>query len=333
MEYREQSMLQKNHRKMFSIMGFACFTILFVATALQFAAFYAARRFAPQWTSQSWFMWAVTFIPLYAAGVPVGVALLKRIPADVSVIRKLRFRDLLIFLVMCFPIMYIGNIVGTALSAALHALLGTEIKNPLEAFMNGASIWLAVLVMVVLAPVIEELVFRKLIIDRMRSFGEGRCVLVSGLLFGLFHGNLSQFFYAFGLGALFAFIYVKTGRLRYTVFLHATINLYSGIITPLLLKGLDLNALTHGGEKNPQAIIRWMVEHLPNLIVIFFYSLVHLALVIIGLVLLIVRRRAFYFERGSLQPVKETGFRALFLNMGMILFTAAALALFVFSLL
>ena len=272
------------------------------------------------------------FIPLYAAGVPVGVALFKRIPADDSVIRKLRFKDLLIFLVMCFPIMYIGNIIGTALNAALHALLGTEIKNPLELLMNGASVWLAVLVMVILAPVIEEFVFRKLIIDRVRSFGESHCVLVSGLLFGLFHGNLSQFFYAFGLGTLFAFIYVKTGRLRYTVFLHAAINLYSGIIAPLLYKGLDLNALTHGGEVNPDAVIRWMAERLPNLIAIFFYSLVNLALVIIGLVLLIVRRRAFYFEHGSQQPVKGTGFRTLFHNTGMIFFAAAALG-FVFSLL
>ena len=48
MEYQEQSMLQKNHRKVFSVMGFACFAILFISTALHFAAFYAARRFAPQ---------------------------------------------------------------------------------------------------------------------------------------------------------------------------------------------------------------------------------------------------------------------------------------------
>jgi membrane protease YdiL (CAAX protease family) len=74
--------------------------------------------------------------------------------------RKLRFKDLLIFLIMCFPIMYIGNIVGSLLNSALHKLLGTEIGNPLDLYMSSSNLWLAVLFMVILAPVIEEFISR-----------------------------------------------------------------------------------------------------------------------------------------------------------------------------
>jgi membrane protease YdiL (CAAX protease family) len=332
MEFSAPGILPGIPKKPFNIIGLACFMILLVSVVMQLSLFYLTRRFAAPLEARSWYVWAVTFIPLYAVAVPIGIALFRCIPAERAAVRKLRFKDLLIFLVMCFPVMYIGNIIGSLINAALHALLGTEIKNPLDALMNGSNIWLAVLVMVILAPVIEEFIFRKLIIDRMRAYGEGACVLVSGLLFGLFHGNLAQFFYAFGLGAIFAFIYLKTGRLRYPIFLHMAINLYSGIIGPLLLRDVDLDALTQAGGKDTGAMMQWLTAHLPSLMILGLYTIVNLALVITGFVLLIVRRRAFFFEHGPLQPEKGTGFQVLFLNPGMALFAAIALAMFVLSL-
>ena len=332
MEYSKPNILQKPDYEKFTVIGLACFAILLVSTVLQLASVYLTRRFAPLWTTQSWFIWAAAFIPLYAVGVPIGVALFKFIPSDRIEMRKLRFRDLLIFLIMCFPVMYIGNIIGTLFNTALHTLLGTEMTNPLDFLINSSNIWLAALVMVILAPVTEEFIFRKLIIDRLRAYGEGVCVLVSALLFGLFHGNLSQFFYAFGLGAIFAFLYVKTGRLRYPIFLHMVINFYGGIVSPLLLKGLDLDALTQASGGSPEALMRWMAEYLPQLMAISINAIVNFSLVIAGIVLLIVRRKAFFLAPGPLQPAKGTGFSLLFLNPGMALFVVAALALFILSL-
>ncbi len=331
MAYSEQNILPKPRRRTFSQIGLACFAILAIGSLLQVAAQYLVASVAPAWIAQPWYLWALTFIPLYVIAVPIGFLLFKRIPTDKAETKKLRFKDLLIFLIMCYPVMYIGNFIGTLISTALHTLLGTENRNTLDLFTNGSSIWLAVLFMVLLAPVIEEFIFRKLIIDRVRPYGEGACVLVSALLFGLFHGNLNQFFYAFGLGAIFAFIYVKTGRLRYTIFLHMVINLWGGIIAPLLLKGIDQNALAD--RTNPQAMMRYFVEHLPQLMGFSLYAMVNLSLVIAGFVLLIVRRRAFFFEHGPLQPAIGTGFKVIFLNLGMALFVAGAFALFVISLL
>ena len=319
-------------RNVFSRIGMSCLVILVLATALQFAAMFAIRFFATQWADRSWYPWAVTLIPLYAVGVPVGVALFTRIPEYKPYPRKLHFKDLLIFLVMCFPIMYIGNLVGSAVTAALHGILGTEAQNPLDSFIFGSNVWLAAVAMVLLAPVIEEFVFRKLIIDRLRPYGEGVCILVSALLFGLFHGNLNQFFYAFGVGALFAFVYVKTGHLRYSIFMHMVINLLGGVIAPYLVKNLNLGALQQP-YGNPEAYLNSLMTQVPQLLGFALYSLLNLSLVIAGFVLLIVKRRAFVFERGPLQPELGKGFQTLFVNPGMILFFVGALALFVLSLL
>ena len=53
------------------------------------------------------------------------------------------------------------------------------------------------LYMVICAPILEEYIFRKLIVDRTVKYGQGVAVVLSGLMFGLFHGNLNQFAYAF----------------------------------------------------------------------------------------------------------------------------------------
>jgi membrane protease YdiL (CAAX protease family) len=326
MDYFEQPAPREPHRNIFSQIGLCCFAILFIASALQLGAAYLIAYFKPVWTVRWWFIWAVTFIPTYVLAVPIGILLFRRIPTVTFITKKLRIKDLLIFLIMCFPIMYLGSIAGTLLNNALHALLGKPDRNALSLFLSGSSIWLSALFLVILAPVIEEYIFRRLIIDRLRAYGEGACVLVSALLFGLFHGNFSQFFYAFGLGAVFAFLYVKTGRLRYTIFLHMAINLY-GLLSPLLVKAMGLDALFDNA--NP---VRYLVEHLPQLITFMLFIIVIFSLVIAGFVLLIVRRRAFYFERGPLQLGKGTRFKGMFLNLGTALFTAAALALFILSL-
>lgn len=60
---------------------------------------------------------------------------------------------------------------------------------------------------------VEELVFRGWILGSLRPFGERRALLLSALIFGLMHMNLTQVPFAFMLGLLFGFIYLRTGRL------------------------------------------------------------------------------------------------------------------------
>ena len=60
---------------------------------------------------------------------------------------------------------------------------------------------------------VEELVFRGWILGSLRPFGERRALLLSALIFGLMHMNLTQAPFAFMLGLLFGFLYLRTGRL------------------------------------------------------------------------------------------------------------------------
>ena len=82
----------------------------------------------------------------------------------------------------------------------------------------------------------EELLFRKLLTERIVKYGELPAVLASGLFFGLFHGNLNQFSYAFLIGLFLGFIYVKTGKLRYTIGLHMAINFIGSSLGTWMLR-------------------------------------------------------------------------------------------------
>ena len=38
--------------------------------------------------------------------------------------------------------------------------------------------------------------------DRLLGYGQKTAIIISGIMFGMAHGNFSQFFYAFGIGIL-----------------------------------------------------------------------------------------------------------------------------------
>ena len=106
--------------------------------------------------------------------------------------------------------------------AARPGLLGEPVESiglyplPLQLLLAG-----------LIAPAAEELLFRRLLLRRLRPYGERFALVASALCFGLFHGNLNQFFYAFLLGLVLAELALSTGCLWQAVLLHALVNLFS----------------------------------------------------------------------------------------------------------
>lgn len=111
--------------------------------------------------------------------------------------------------------------------AALEALSGRSTANLLDNVFDTLPTWLLLLMVGGIAPVMEELIFRKLLLDRLRPFGDRCAILVCGVAFGLFHVNLYQFFYAAAVGMLFAGVVLKTGTIWHSILLHAILNLSS----------------------------------------------------------------------------------------------------------
>ena len=130
-------------------------------------------------------------------------------------------------------LIYTANLLTLSLVEMINGMREVPMVNPVESMLDQ-SILLNVLLGCVLAPLAEEIFFRKVLLDRLKPYGEGFAILGSALLFALIHGNLFQMLYAFVVGALFGYIAVKTGGVRWTIPLHAGVNFVSAGLMPLV---------------------------------------------------------------------------------------------------
>ena len=143
--------------------------------------------------------------------------------------------------VICMGGVYFGNLIGQLLMAVVSAITGQPMVNQVEEMIMDMSLWAVIVSAVILAPIMEELIFRKLVLDRLAGYGPAVAMVVSALVFGLAHGNFYQFFYAFLLGLIFAYIYLRTGKVRYSMMLHMMVNFCGSVIPILLLRVADEN--------------------------------------------------------------------------------------------
>lgn len=98
----------------------------------------------------------------------------------------------------------------------------------------GASDWLVVLLTVIIAPILEEVVFRGLVHTRLkRGMPMLASMIFSSWLFGLMHGANIAFIYASLLGFLLAWVFEKYKSLLAPIFLHLGFNLCAVVLDKL----------------------------------------------------------------------------------------------------
>lgn len=79
---------------------------------------------------------------------------------------------------------------------------------------------------ILVAPVVEELIYRDYFFRRLNNYGSFFGIIISALFFGIMHENFPQFALGFSLGILFALVYLITGSVKAVIILHMLNNLY-----------------------------------------------------------------------------------------------------------
>lgn len=242
--------------------------------------------------------------------------------------------DILKVFCMCYTLLIASNLIGTVITTVIGIAKGSPIENPVESLALETSIPVLFIFTVVCAPIFEELFFRKFLVDRTIQYGEVPCMLVSGLMFGLFHGNLSQFPYAFTIGAFFAYIYIRTGRIVYPIILHAIVNFMGSIAGIIVLKAVDYDALmqisiTGSEEEMLNGLLAMFTDR--GFLILMIYEVIVITIVIIGLVLWILNFKKFRFEVREEELPKGNRFAAVLGNPGMIAFIAIWLIMIILN--
>lgn len=113
-----------------------------------------------------------------------------------------------------------------AVTFALYALPEPWLGSYSEASAGiaGGGV-LGLLAVAVAAPVVEEIIFRGLILTRLRAVMPGwLAVVLSAAIFGACHVHPVWFCYAFALGAFFGFLDLRSGSIWPSILAHLTFN-------------------------------------------------------------------------------------------------------------
>ena len=133
--------------------------------------------------------------------------------------------------VMCTIIASVGTIAMSFWADALSALLPEMpdfLKDALDSLVKG-PLWASLLTVSVLAPLCEEWLCRGMILRGLlaRKMNPALAISISALFFAIIHLNPWQAIPALAAGALFGYVYYKTGSLKLTMLMHCVNNTFA----------------------------------------------------------------------------------------------------------
>lgn len=98
---------------------------------------------------------------------------------------------------------------------------------------NFGMFAVTVLVVAVLPPICEELIFRGVILNGLKKFKPTTAIVLSGLMFAIMHMSIEQTIFQFVLGMVLASVVLITGSLLAAVLLHFFNNFFIVLMTYL----------------------------------------------------------------------------------------------------
>ncbi len=311
-------------KKHFSRMGWLYMAATAVIFVLQMAAGLILRLVKPEWLYDMNMNLFFSMAPMYLVGFPLLALFLKKcVPAEHIEKHKMTAGQYVLSAIICIGLAYAANIIGLIMTTLIGLFIGNSVGNPITSVVTSLSPWSVLFYTVICAPIMEELVFRKLIVDRTVHYGQGVAVVVSGLMFGLFHGNLNQFVYAAVIGTFLAYLYVKTGNIKITISLHMLFNFMGGFLPTILLRKMDLDnymaSAVSGSASEMMELIRsnfaWFLLY--GLLLLFILSML-----VTGVVLFIVFavKKRFVFEPGQTTIPRQVKLSIALGNAGMAVF-------------
>lgn len=143
--------------------------------------------------------------------------------------RRLTGRDVFFVSSITLCLVITGSFLNSV-SVAFYSALAGPLPSPALPLDPVRPFWVYLLVLALLPSVLEELVFRGLILSVYRSLGNTLAILVSALLFAFLHLNALTFLHTFLLGLFFGYAVLRTRSLLAGMLGHF---LYNGVVVTL----------------------------------------------------------------------------------------------------
>lgn len=230
----QEAQILRAHSGHFSRLGGALLAQMGGMLAVQIVILAVVGFLRPAQVSEPVFLGVLSLVSAYGVGFPLFCLVIRPAPAAPAPEQREPLspaRFVRVYLIS-MAALYLANFATLGLLELIGWLRGAPVTNPVDSLAD-LPMSLNLLTACVAAPLAEEWMFRRLLLRRLQPYGEKFAVFASALCFALFHGNLNQMLYAFVLGAIFAYVVLRTGCLWQTILLHALVNLAGTGLSPL----------------------------------------------------------------------------------------------------
>jgi membrane protease YdiL (CAAX protease family) len=131
--------------------------------------------------------------------------------------------EIAVLIVIVLAFAYVSGFVSDLFIGLIESTGVT--MTPLESDTSTPFLYvLDIIAMIVLAPLFEELLFRGALTGSVSEYGGFSMALSVGFLFGIWHQNIFQFFYAAALGTALCWLTMKTGSIIPALIVHFIYN-------------------------------------------------------------------------------------------------------------
>ncbi|WP_458453741.1 CPBP family intramembrane glutamic endopeptidase [Methanobrevibacter sp.] len=293
-----------NHKKFFSKIGTNYLILGILSIILQIILVNIINATNPTYIENINILTGLSSLCNYILPFPIFYWLMKKLKSQKIEKNSVGIKTFITYIAITVTLMWIGNIIGLVITNLLSGAIQSEIANPVQELINSNDIIINLVIISIIAPIFEEIFFRKFLIDRSIRYGARVSIILSATLFAFFHGNLNQFFYAFLMGGFFAYVYIKTGKITYTIILHAIINLMGSVVSLIIQNSISnlQNAMNTA-----------------DLTIIIIYMSVLLIFLFIGFLSLLQYKKAKFNGEKTEINLKHP-YRTMFLNYGMVFF-------------
>lgn len=149
--------------------------------------------------------------------------------------RKFTFKTVIIGSIILLSLNSLLVFFSNALELVLN-MIGLSANSALEDLdsLNKLTVSM-VIYSCILGPVIEEFIYRGVILRSMEKYGSRIAIIVSAILFGLMHGNFFQIFMGIGLGIILGYLATEYS-IKLTILLHIINNVCVEILSQITFK-------------------------------------------------------------------------------------------------
>ncbi len=200
------------------------------------------------------------------------------------------------FTALAFGVMTVAALVNQVIISVIEAVIGLFSGGGLSEEIDlssalivteGNPLWLDILIYLyicVAGPVLEELIFRGVLLEGLRKYGNFFGIVMSSVLFGLMHQNAQQCIPAICMGMVMAYMAVKSGSLLPSIFIHILNNSLSAVLMAMI-ESQDMTAMLSDTSQNIEAAVNAFTAFIPFFIALLANGAFRLVCVIASIVI------------------------------------------------